>query len=96
MYHRRHFSFTAYFARKRIPILCKRKNDWPCITFEALSIREKLSLSSISHFRRASRRLSCGRENELLADERKSEKGLGSVTKKETGRETNIRRRFVY
>lgn len=69
-----------------------REDNWPCITFEALSIRGKLSLSSLfftlavppgEYLLRPGKRIA-------LADERKSEKGLGSVTKEETGRE-NVR-----
>lgn len=48
MYHRRHFSFHSWISCTREKHLSPaREDNWPCITFEALSIREKLSLSSL-------------------------------------------------
>lgn len=48
MYHRRHFSFHSWISCARENYLSLvREDNWPCITFEALSIREKLSLFSL-------------------------------------------------
>lgn len=71
MYHRRHFSFHSWIscARKNtsLSLSLSREDNWPCITFEALSIREKLSLFS-RFFALAVPRptnIFFGRENEL-------------------------------
>ena len=69
-----------------------REDNWPCITFEALSIREKLSLSSLFFaFAMPPGRYFWPGKNELRQPTKGNrKKRLGSVTKEETGRE-NVR-----